>query len=75
MITASFGSDLSKVRSSPSRARQASSGCTHTSASPRSPHNRCTCIHRGPVGSHATVTAVNPIARACATAQSSAWPS
>ena len=29
------------------------------------PHNRCTCSHRGPVGSHATVTAPNPFARAC----------
>ena len=32
----------------------------HTSASPRSAHSRCTCSHRGPVGSHATVTAANP---------------
>ena len=47
----------------------------HTSGSPRSAHSRCTCIHRGPVGSHATVTCANPFARACATAQSSASPS
>ena len=47
----------------------------HTSGSPRSAHNRCTCSHRGPVGSHATVTCPNPFARACPTAQSSAAPS
>ena len=47
----------------------------HTSARPRSAHSRCTCIHRGPVGSHATVTAANPAARAAATAWSSASPS
>ena len=47
----------------------------HTSGSPRSAHSRWTCIHRGPVGSHATVTCSNPFNRACATAQSSAWPS
>jgi hypothetical protein len=45
------------------------------SGSPRSAHKRCTCIHRAPVGSHATVTRANPFARACATAQSSASPS
>src|ERR1700746_1023233 len=47
----------------------------HTSGSPRSAHSRCTCIHRGPVGSHATVTRSNPFDRACAIAQSSAGPS
>ena len=47
----------------------------HTSGSPRSAHKRCTCIHRGPVGSHATVTRANPFARACPTAQSSTSPS
>ena len=47
----------------------------HTSGSSRSAHSRCTCSHRAPVGSHATATAVNPFARACATAQSSASPS
>ena len=38
----------------------------HTSGRPRSAHNRCTCSHRGPVGSHATATCANPFARACA---------
>jgi hypothetical protein len=47
----------------------------HTSGSPRSAHSRCTCSHRAPVGSHATVTDVNPFARACDTAQSTASPS
>jgi hypothetical protein len=47
----------------------------HTSGSPRSAHSRCTSSHRGPVGSHATVTCANPFARACPTAQSSASPS
>ena len=47
----------------------------HTSGSPRSAHSRCTCIHRGPVGSHATVTCANPFTLACAAAQSSASPS
>ena len=47
----------------------------HTSGSPRSAHNRCTCSHRAPVGSHATATRANPFTRACATAQSSASPS
>jgi len=46
-----------------------------TRGSPRSAHNRCTRIHRGPVGSHATVTWSHPFTRACAAAQSSAWPS
>ncbi len=31
------------------------SGWMHTSGRPRSAHSRCTCSHRGPVGSHATV--------------------
>jgi hypothetical protein len=47
----------------------------HTSGRPRSAHSRCTCIHRGPVGSHATVTRSKPFARACPAAQSSASPS
>src|SRR6266571_2349604 len=47
----------------------------HTSGSPRSAHSRCTCSHRGPVGSHATVTDANPLALACPAAQSSASPS
>ena len=47
----------------------------HTSGRPRSAHSRCTCIQRGPVGSHATVTSANPFARACPAAQSSASPS
>ena len=47
----------------------------HTSGSSRSAHSRCTCSHRGPVGSHATVTSVNPFTLACPAAQSSASPS
>src|SRR5260370_1273234 len=36
----------------------------HTSGSPRSAHSRCTCIHRGPRGSHAAVTSPHPRTRA-----------
>jgi hypothetical protein len=68
-------SDSNEVKSCCSRAICDASGCTHTRTRPRSPHRRCTCIHRAPVGSHATVTAVNPAARAAATARSSASPS
>src|SRR6266540_243588 len=35
-----------------------------TSGRPRSAHSRCTCSHRGPAGSHATVTDANPFALA-----------
>jgi hypothetical protein len=75
MMTASFGSDLSQVRSSPSRARHTSSGCTHTNASPRSAANWSSTRHRCPVGSQATVTEANPADRAFCTAQSSSSPS
>ena len=57
-----------------SRAICDTSGWMHTSGSPRSAHSRCTCSHRGPVGSHATATRENPFPRACPTAQSSAVP-
>ncbi len=42
---------------------------------PRSAHSRCTRSHRGPAGSHATVTDVNPFTLACPAAQSTASPS
>jgi hypothetical protein len=74
-MTASFGSDLSQVRSSASRARHTSNGCTQTRLSPRSAASWSSTRHRCPVGSHATVTEANPAAFALASAQSSTSPS
>ena len=51
------------------------SGCTHTSATPSSPHRRCTCIHRDPVGSHATVSRDIPARAAASTASAIGPPS
>jgi hypothetical protein len=51
------------------------SGCTHTSATPSSRHKRWTCIHRDPVGSHATVTRDIPAAAAAVIASATGPPS
>src|SRR6266480_5577941 len=75
MMTASFGSDLSQVRSSASRARHTSSGCTQTRFRPRCAASWSSTRHRCPVGSQATVTESNPAAFALATAQSRTSPS
>jgi hypothetical protein len=63
MIIASVSSFLLRVKSSASRARATSSGCTHTSRTPRSAVIWSSTRQRCPVGSHAATTWVNP---ACA---------
>src|SRR5664280_2842916 len=74
MITASFSSVLSKVRSSLRRAHEVSKVCTQTNAIPRSAANWPSTRQRCPVGSHATVTPAKPALLACWPAQSNANP-
>lgn len=64
MIIASVSSLLLWVKSSLSRARCTSSGCTHTSRAPASAAIWSSTRQRCPVGSQATTTEENPAATA-----------
>ena len=56
MMTASVSSFLLRVKSSASRTRCTSSGCTHTSCAPSAAASWSRTRHRCPVGSQATTT-------------------
>ena len=72
MIIASVSSLLLRVKSSLSRARCTSSGCTQTSRTPASAAIWSSTRQRCPVGSQATTTEENPAAVAWASPHSTA---
>jgi hypothetical protein len=69
MITASPKSDRLRVKSSPSRARRTSSGCTHTAGILPARAVTTSGFHRCPVGSHASTSPANPAFLATGSAQ------
>ena len=69
MIAASPKSDRLRVKSSPSRARRTSSGCTHTTGILAARAVTTSRFHRCPVGSHASTSPANPALAATGSAQ------
>jgi hypothetical protein len=69
MITASSKSERLRVKSSPSRERCTSSGCTHTTGIPAARAVTTSGFHRCPVGSHASTSPENPAFAAAGPAQ------